>query len=277
MNVKPVDVNAVTSESIAFIGIPFDDHSSFMKGPAQAPQTIREALHSPSAGMCTENIVDLSRESLLVDLGDLEVTTRGFIEDIQHPISRILERDAPLIILGGDHSITYPVLKAFGKKYDSLNVLQLDAHPDLYREYDGNPYSHACPFTRVMEDKLVNRLVQVGIRTMNPHLLEQARRFKVETHYMNRWDGSFKPVFDGPVYISLCLDALDPAFAPGVNHHEPGGFSTRDVIDIIQNLEAPLVGADIVEFSPKRDLMGMTAMAAAKFFKEIAGKMLETQ
>jgi len=82
--------------------------------------------------------------------------------------------------------------------------------------------------------------------------------------------------FDGPVYLSLDLDVLDPAFAPGISHHEPSGFSTREVLKIIQNLNAPLVGADLVEFNPRRDPVGITAMLAAKLLKEIAAKMLES-
>jgi len=82
--------------------------------------------------------------------------------------------------------------------------------------------------------------------------------------------------FKGPVYLSLDMDVLDPAFAPGVSHHEPGGLSTRDVIRLIQGLHAPLVGADIVEFNPQRDPLGITAMAAAKLLKEIAARMLQS-
>jgi arginase family enzyme len=155
-----------------------------------------------------------------------------------------------------------------------LNILQLDAHPDLYNEFEGNPFSHACPFARIMEEKLAARLVQVGIRTMNPHLQEQAERFNVETIDMKTCDSSHKFIFNGPVYISLDMDVLDPAFAPGVAHAAPGGLSTREVLEIIQDLEAPVVGADIVELNPIRDINGITAMAAAKFLKEIVEKML---
>jgi agmatinase len=266
------NISNLKSGAVAILGIPFDDHSSFIKGPALAPKAIRYSLHSPSSGMCTESVLDLSEGSRLTDLGDLELN--NFIEDIRNPVSEILKNDVPIIILGGDHSITYPIIKAFGEKYKNLNVLQFDAHPDLYHEYEGNPWSHASPFARVMEEKLVARLVQIGIRTLNPHLQEQVERFDVEVHTMKEWDGSFQPRFEGPVYISLCLDALDPAFAPGVGHHEPGGLSTRDIIRVIQKLDAPVVGADIVEFNPNRDVQGMTGMVAAKFLKEIAGKMI---
>jgi len=155
-------------------------------------------------------------------------------------------------------------------------ILQLDAHPDLYDELDGNRYSHACPFARIMEDELATRLVQVGIRTMTPHQREQAKRFGVEVVEMRNWHSGMAFRFEDPVYISLDMDCLDPAFAPGVSHHEPGGFSTRDVLEIIQGLRGNIVGADIVEFNPERDPGGVTAMVAAKFLKELLARMLDT-
>lgn len=125
-----------------------------------------------------------------------------------------------------------------------------------------------------MEQQLATRLVQVGIRTMNPHQRRQAERFGVEVIEMRNWHPEVALGLAGPVYLSLDLDALDPAFAPGVSHHEPGGFTTRDVVNIIQNLESPIVGADIVEFNPERDPVGVTGMVAAKFLKEIVAQML---
>nr|NIV28320.1 agmatinase [Anaerolineae bacterium] len=152
----------------------------------------------------------------------------------------------------------------------------LDAHPDLYDEIEGNRYSHGCPFARIMEESLVTRLVQVGIRTMNPHQRAQAERFGVEVHEMRDWRPGTAFDFGGPVYLSLDLDVLDPAFAPGTSHHEPGGLSTREVLELIQNLRAPIVGADIVELNPKRDPLGITAMAAAKLLKEVVAGMVES-
>ena len=92
---------------------------------------------------------------------------------------------------------------------------------------------------------------------------------------MRHWDREAPLNFEGPVYLTLDLDCLDPAFAPGISHHEPGGFSTRDVIGIIQRLDYPVVGADIVEFNPDRDPVGVTAAVAVKFVKEIVGQMLK--
>jgi arginase family enzyme len=126
-----------------------------------------------------------------------------------------------------------------------------------------------------MEEGLVARMVQAGIRAMTPHQREQAERFGVEVITAQRWDQAAAIDFSGPVYLSLDMDVLDPAFAPGVSHHEPGGLSTRDVLDLIHALHAKLVGADIVEYNPKRDPVGITAMAAVKLLKEIAERLLE--
>ena len=262
-------------DTVVVLGLPTDESSSFLRGPALAPARIRTVLHDGASNLCSENGLDLGREALFRDLGDLDVgrgeATRSRIEEA---VSDLLVRGARVLSLGGDHAVTYPIVRAYGTQYEALNLLHLDAHPDLYDTFDGSRYSHGCPFARIMEERLVARLVQVGIRAMNPLQRAQAERFGVEVVEMKDWRADLRFDFDGPVYLSLDMDALDPAFAPGVSHHEPGGFSTRDVLGIIHALDAPLVGADIVEFNPVRDPGGITAMAAAKLLKEIAAKML---
>ena len=262
---------------VAVVGVPSDENSSFMRGAALAPPRIREALHSGSANLCAENGVDLAAESGWHDLGDLALAGgAGDLEQIEATIGNLVERGVHVLALGGDHAITYPIIRAYGPRYENLNILHLDAHPDLYDELEGNRYSHACPFARIMEEDLAARLVQVGIRTMNPHQHTQARRFGVEVIEMRDWQPGLVFDFDGPVYLSLDMDVLDPAFAPGTAHHEPGGLSMRELLGLVQNLRVPIVGADMVEFNPKRDPVGITAMAAAKLLKEILVLMLGT-
>jgi agmatinase len=265
----------VGKSRIALIGFPYDVNSSFMRGPAQAPERIRQAFHSESTNRWSESGIDLKKDSILFDAGDLEVGPVDAAESaIRMAISLLLERRLTPIALGGDHSITYPIIKAFSNEFGKLNILQFDAHPDLYDEVLGNRYSHGSPFARIMDDGLVGRLVQVGIRTMTGHQREQADRFGVEVVEMRHWRDGMPIVFDSPVYISFDLDVLDPAFAPGVSHHEPGGFSTRQVIQIVQTLKCQIIGADIVEFNPTRDPLGITAMGCAKILKEIAARIL---
>jgi len=268
----------LTPGTVAVLGVPLDENSTFMRGAALAPARIRQVLRAGSSNLCSESERDLGLEPRFRDLGDLELASgKAALEDIRVAVARLLEREVTVLALGGDHAITYPIVKAYAARYEKLNILHLDAHPDLYDEYEGNRYSHACPFARIMEQGLASRLVQVGIRTMNPHQRAQAERFGVEVLTMQDRALAATLEFNGPLYLSLDMDVLDPAYAPGVSHHEPGGLSTRDVLTLIQHLRAPLVGADIVELVPQRDPLGITAMAAAKFLKEIAARMLEVK
>ena len=261
--------------TVVAIGIPLDENSSFMRGSALAPPCIRQALYSGASNLCAENGLDLGADSRWQDAGDLPLSSGAdALAQIEQALDQLLAQDVRALSLGGDHSITYPILRAYAKRYPGLSILHMDAHPDLYDEFEGNRHSHACPFARIMEEGLAGRLVQIGIRTMNPHQRQQAQRLGVEVVEMRDWNRSLAFEFDGPLYLSLDLDVLDPACAPGVSHHEPGGLTTREVLGIIQNVPASVVGADIVEFNPARDPVGITAAVAAKFYKEIIARML---
>lgn len=273
---KPVKKN-IQNGSICILGIPLDKNSSFQKGPSSAPGQIRKSYFSDSSNLWSEKGLDLESIKHLYDLGDIDF--KEDIDDfnlIKNSAKDVLDKNCYLLSLGGDHSITFPIIEAYAQKYDRLNILHLDAHPDLYDSLDGNIYSHACPFARIMEKNLAARLVQAGIRTINGHQREQAKKFGVEVNEMKdgiNWLGKLE--FDGPVYLSLDLDCIDPAFAPGVSHHEPGGMTTRQVIDIIHRLKGKIIGADIVEYNPDRDLNSMTSMVAAKLLKEIIARIYE--
>ena len=251
-------------------GIQFDEKSSFQQGPRLAPPIIRKALHSGAMNLFTEagqNIED----SAIEDKGDFIISDYF---DIETTTAKHLNENAKVFTLGGDHSITFPVIKAHHQKYPKLDILHIDAHADMYDDYEGDPYSHACPFARIMEHKFAARLVQVGIRTLNTHQAEQVEKYQVEVHQMKDLDLTSIRPFENPLYISLDMDAFDPAFAPGVSHHEPGGLTSRQVIDLIQNIKTEVIGADIVEYNPDRDFQEMTAYLAAKMMKEILGKMM---
>jgi agmatinase len=253
------------------IGFPVDNHSSFLRGAADAPPLIREALRSHASNLWTEGGRDLETDPLL-DAGDLRDESDDGTR-IEQAVDLLLARGLRPIALGGDHSITSHIVRAFEARFDDLEMLQLDAHPDLYDSLEGSRASHACPMARILERGRVRRLVQAGIRTMNGHQKEQADRFGVEVIEMRAWDGAGLPAFSGPLYITVDMDSLDPAFAPGVAHREPGGFSSRQVIDVIQRIEGRIVGADVVEFNPRRDPAGITAPLCAKLVKELAARM----
>ena len=258
---------------IAMIGVPSDENSSFMRGCAKAPEKIREVFYSDSANTCAEGEFDIMKSEKFKDIGDVE--NKFDVEYITGSINDVLSTGSKILAIGGDHAVTYPVFRALGKKYDKINILHFDAHPDLYDHYNGNKYSNACPFARIMEEFPNTKIQQIGIRTINPHQREQANKFGVEVIEMRNEYRSFTLSSKTPLYISLDIDALDPAFAPGVSHHEPGGMTTREILDIIQRIDVPVLGADIVEYNPTRDVVDMTAMVAAKFIKEISKKMME--
>jgi arginase len=274
--VRTGSIDQMLPGMVALLGIPSDEGSSYLRGAALAPARIREVLQAGAMNLCAENGADLGSEPRLADLGDLKLGSGAEMpRRVEAAVADVLERGARTLALGGDHAITYPLVRAYAARYRRLNLLHLDAHPDLYDEFDGNRHSHACPFARIMEEGLAARLVQVGIRTANPHQRAQAQRFGVETIEMRAFRPGLELAFDGPLYLSLDLDALDPACAPGVSHVEPGGLTARDAIGLIQGVGAPIVGADIVELNPLRDPSGVTAVVAAKLLKEILARMLE--
>ena len=265
----------LSSRHVAFLGVPWDEMSSFLRGAAAAPGAVRQALASPSANWTTEAGRDLAAEPRLVDAGDVRVAGGpGTADSIAAQVRAVLETGARVLACGGDHAVTFPLVQAHAALHGPLTVLHLDAHPDLYDEFDGQRLSHACPFARIMEAGLARRLVQVGIRTMTPHQREQATRVGVEVVTMDAWPAA-AIALEGPVYLSLDLDVMDPAFVPGVSHHEPGGASVRDVVRIVQRMRGRLVGADVVELNPSRDRDGVTAMVAAKCVREILDRLLE--
>jgi arginase len=270
-------IQGLPAGSIAILGVPWDEKSSYLRGPAAAPGSIRQALYSSSTNTGTESGKDLADESRIRFLGDLDLEPgEGAFETIELGVERVLSLGSRVLCLGGDHSVTLPIVRAQSRHFPGLSILHIDAHADLYDELGGDRLSHACPFSRIMEEGLVSRLVQLGVRTLNTHQRAQAERFGVEILEMRHWrpDDGLPGDLDGPLYLSLDLDALDPAFAPGVSHPEPGGLSTRELLDILQALPTPLVGADIVELNPLRDPLGLTARVAAKLLKEIAARML---
>jgi agmatinase len=260
---------------LTLLGVPSDAHASFLRGPARAPARIRAVLQNGAGNAFTESGVELRPGIEWHDAGDITLPPapqdRAAIEDAAR---QIIDAGGRLLTLGGDHAITYPLIRAHAPRWSPLTIVQIDAHPDLYDELDGDRYSHACPFARIMEDGLAQRLIQIGIRAMTRHQREQAERFRVEVIEMRQFSPSVLPTVSGPIYLSFDLDGLDPAFAPGVSHHEPGGLSVRDALAVIHGLGGTLIGADLVEYNPARDVHNQSAAVAAKLVKELLGRMM---
>jgi arginase len=272
--VKPLSENP--DYKIAILGVPFDEKSSYLRGAAAGPAAVRAV----STGKCycgwTELGVNLEEDTVMVDLGDVDTSgdpDKSFALT-EKAVARILDKGAVPIILGGDHSITYPVLKAFARFFKPLDVLHFDAHPDLYDDLYGDRLSHACPFARILEDGLAASVVQVGVRAITAAHRAKALKYGVRMVEMKDIQDPLHLRFANPVYISFDMDSLDPAFAPGVAHHEPGGLSTRQAVQVIQALKGKIVGLDIVELNPARDAAGITAAAGFKIIKETAGRIV---
>ena len=231
---------------VGLLGLPTDSHSSFLRGSAKAPSAIRAALRSAHAHMTATNGLDM--DLVLADLGDAPL--REDEDDFKRMVEAAAAafRHGPAVVLGGDHAVTYPVLAGMAAAGRSPpRIVHIDAHSDLYDDFEGDPLSHASPFARIMERGLAADLTQLA--------------------------AGLAALPTGPTYISIDLDGLDPAYAPGVSHHEPGGLTTREVLDVIWKTPGPVIGGDVVELNPDRDLNGMTATLAAKLLKELAARI----
>ncbi len=256
--------------TFALIGLPTDRHSSYLRGPAKGPAFSRTALACDGTTVAAEDGRELHLDLNIVDCGDAPLREADGDDDvIERTIRSPLREGQCPISLGGDHSVTYPILRAIHAERGPVNILHFDAHPDLYDDYQGNKRSHASPFARIMEQGLARRLVQVGIRTLERRQRAQVERFGVEIVPMRTFSAYSVPILQGPMYVSIDLDGLDPSVAPGVSHHEPVGLTVRELLSVLHAQRAPLVGADIVELNPDRDINGMTATVAAKLVREL--------
>lgn len=269
------------------LGVCCEKHGSFLMGPAKGPPLIRDALASKSLNDYSE--LGNNAMELMKDFGDVRETdfktTEAMHEALCASLQSILDEGLAPVVLGGDHHISNPIVKHLAKHWGQpLAVVQFDAHNDLYEDYEGDYYSHASPFARILEagPTVCSKLVQLGIRTATPHNRKQAERYNVSMVEMRNMPETGKAVAglldallppDCLVYISFDLDALDPAHAPAVSHWEAGGMTTRQALDIIHMLRRRVIGADIVEYNPDREVHGMTAMVAAKLVREICTKI----
>ena len=224
----------------------------------------------------SEASVDLESDLRWGDAGDVVIEGGpGDMARIEAVASDYWGRGQRLLALGGDHSVTAPLLRGARAAHRAITIVHFDAHPDLYPEFAGNRDSHASPFYRIMEEQLAQHLIQIGIRTLNAEQRPAVERFQVEIvrpDDLGHWAGLRQKT---PVYISIDMDVLDPAFAPGVSHHEPGGLTVRELLQALWRIDAPLIGGDIVELNPERDPTTQTTAVAAKLLKELLSALLK--
>ena len=257
--------------NVELIGIPFDGKSSYMAGPRFAPARIREELHSSSYNAFAESGNSILGSEKFEDRGDIDASDYNLISQ---GVQALLTNSARPLFLGGDHAITYQLVKAMHGIHGPIHILHFDAHGDLYDELDGDRFSHACPFARILEEGLASSLTQVGVRSYTPEQLTKVAEHGVTTFEMRHIQDYDPSIHKDPIYISLDLDVLDPAFAPGISHREPGGPDVRTLLGWIQNIQAPIIGADLVEYNPLRDIDGLTASVCFKLVKELADRMI---
>ncbi len=255
------------------LGFEWDASSSHARGPALGPTVVKRLLSSEASSSYSTDLVDMRQAIERYEIPSLPEDGDAARATITRTVSDCIAAGFAPLSIGGDHSVTYPILKAVHAAHGPVSVLHIDAHPDLHAEFEGDRYSHACPFARSLEDGFIGKLVQVGIRCRDPHQEEQARKYGVTTLRADEVDNVQAEMFSGPLYMSIDLDGIDPAFAPGVSHPEPGGLSTLDVLTLIRRIKGPLIGADVVELNPERDVGMATARVVVRLVKELAAKI----
>lgn len=256
-------------------GVPYDKTSSFRIGASEAPKEIRKA----SWNFETYNLktgVDL-RDIKFHDYGDIKVkndSPNDMVKKICEFTSTLLKKNKFPIVIGGEHSITPGIVNAYP---DDLAVLSLDAHLDFRQQYENEPYNHACVIRRIADYIDINNIAVFGVRSAEKEELEDAKNkglFYIDS-YRIREKGTKKALDDiknrfkdKQIYLTLDIDVLDPAYAPGTSTPEPFGLTPFDVLDCIECFSSQLIGFDIVEVCPPYD-RGETALLAAKLIRYV--------
>jgi agmatinase len=225
----------------------------------------------------------------VADIGDVPFRSRfsldGCHEDIEQFYSRIVANGIAPLSVGGDHSVTHPILRALGRK-QPVGMVHIDAHCDTGGEYDGTKFHHGGPFRNAVLDGVLdpNRTIQIGIRGSSEYLWEFSRDAGMTVIHMEEFarmgcEGVIAKareiIGDGPVYVSFDVDGLDPVFAPGTGTPEIGGLTTREALQILHGLKGlDVIGGDVVEVAPQYDATTNTAHAGAQMLFEILSLMV---
>jgi len=276
------DAEASYNEArFVYYGYPFDGTACFRKGSSEAPDAIRKNSYNFETYLL-ELGIDLS-DILANDWGNLEITdnqdkNEKLLEDL---VSKIVNEGKFPIGLGGEHSLTPAAVKAAHSKYPNLAVVILDAHLDFRNEYEGNPKSHATVTRRVSEIVGVDNVRSIGIRSVSQSEITEARSVGlkfIESGWteLREYLADVIEDLDGPVYLSLDMDAIDPAFAPGVGTPEPFGMTPYEIIQTINFFADRIVGFDCVEVCPPHD-NGNTSALAARLTRHLVGAVWQSQ
>ena len=276
---------------VAVVGVPYDGATSYRSGTRFGPRAIREQsllLWGYNNALQVAPFEKLK----VIDYGDVDVIpvdVVGTHQAVEREVGALLAAGCRVVTLGGDHSISLPLLRVHRQKYGPLAVVHFDAHPDTWdEEFPGRKFSHGTPFRRAIDEGLIdlNAYLQIGIRGPTPaaHDYEDARRLGAR---MITFDEALSLGTDGviaeirrrvgprPMYLTFDIDAVDPAFAPGTGTPEVGGFSSWQALQMVRGLRGlNLVGCDLVEVSPPFDSQGITAILAANLAFEFLSLMV---
>lgn len=272
-------IGDVPDHDLAVVGVPFDTGVTFRPGARFGPGAIREASrllrpYNPALEVAPFDCVQA------VDAGDIDcnpfdITTA--LGEIETGLSRLAAGGRPVMVLGGDHTIALPSLRALHRQHGPMALVHFDAHLDTWGPYFNTPITHGTPFRVAIEEGLLikDHSAHVGIRgslysaddlTDDAELgftIVHAREFHT-TPFLEIAERISARVGDAPLYISIDVDVLDPAHAPGTGTPEAGGLTSRELLELLRELRSKnLVGADVVEVSPAYDHASITAVAAA--------------
>ena len=269
----------------AFLGVPLDIGTSNRPGARLAPRQIRdESRMLRPYNMATRAAPFDSLR--IADIGDVAINTFNLlksIEIIERHLDTVLNAGTIPLTMGGDHTIALPILRAMHRKHGPVGLIHVDAHADVNDEMFGEPIAHGTPFRRAVEEGLLDnrRVVQIGLRGTGYAAEDfdwpRAQGFRV-VQAEECWFKSLKPLMaevvdqvgGGPVYLSVDIDGIDPAFAPGTGTVEIGGLTVPQVLEIIRGSRGlDIVGGDLVEVSPPYDPTGNTALLAANLLFEM--------
>lgn len=280
-------MHSTAKRVLVVIGLPWDATSSYRRGAAAGPDAIRRAASGRLYNRFTEQGLDLAALWKVCDHGNVKETSdiSKLKKSLASAISLHDHSDHSTLFLGGDHFISYPCFSLMAQECKRhLSLLYFDAHPDLYESYEGSLYSHATTVSRILEGKNLSSgtVCYVGIRASTEEQNERIRTLGLTSYttkdvYRRGCDAIASSIkstlLDQPVYLSVDLDCLDPAFAPGVGNPQPGGLNTRQIIEVLHGIDGlDIVAADIVEYSPRFDSKARTtAFTSAILIKEIMG------
>ena len=258
--------SSLKDADVVVFGLPYDRTSSFIPGSRFGPQYIRQ---------CAENIEDYSpyqEKSLndlkVCDLGDVEFHGEDWLGQIEKEIGNVYNRAKSYVFLGGEHTITPPIVRAIRKKYGDFSLVQFDAHCDLRDEYLGEKNCHATAMRRVIEALGAEHLYQFGIRSGTQEEFQHGKNLCKFSAYEPLRE-MIKDI-KGPVYISIDIDVLDPGVMPAVSTPEPGGIAYRELVDSLMLFESKeIIGADIVEYNPLAASPYASGSTAAEVLREL--------